>query len=76
MSSSIFKDTISFDEALPSPAREEWMAAIREDLDSMAANNDWQLVDLPFDCKLITNKWALKIKHKTDDLLTNIRNFL
>ena len=36
------------------------MDAMNEDMQSMANNKVWELVELPKNCKLIGNKWVLK----------------
>ena len=39
---------------------------MRDEMDSMAKNQVWELVDLSPRCKTIGKKWVLKIKHKVD----------
>ena len=56
----------SIDEALRSPARSEWLAAMKDEMESMAKNHVWDLVDLPSGRKYIGTKWVLKIKRKAD----------
>ena len=53
-------------EALSSPASNEWIAAMNDEMESMKANQVWDLVDLPPGRKAIGNKWVLKIKRKAD----------
>ena len=56
----------SFNEALHSPDRDEWVTAMQEEMSSMDKNNVWGLVDLPLGRKTIGNKWVLKVKRKAD----------
>ena len=56
----------SYREALSSPAKGEWMDAMKDELSSMDKNFVWELVDLPFGHKAIGNKWVLKVKRKED----------
>ena len=56
----------SYEEALTSLASHEWIVAMRDEMDSMAKNQVWELVDLSPGRKTIGNKWVLKIKHKVD----------
>ncbi len=56
----------SVSEALNSPARTEWLAAMEEEMQSMAKNHVWELVDLPSGRKSVGTKWVLKIKRKAD----------
>jgi len=53
-------------EALTCPAKEKWMKAMEEEMESMRSNSVWELVDLPEGRKAIGNKWVLKIKRLAD----------
>ena len=55
-----------YEEALASLGSHEWIVAMRDEMDSMAKNQVWELVDLPPGRKTIGNKWVLKIKCKAD----------
>ena len=41
------EEPTSYVEAIDSPNHKEWMDAMRDELDSMARNEVWELVDLP-----------------------------
>ncbi|KAL0413194.1 UNVERIFIED_CONTAM: Retrovirus-related Pol polyprotein from transposon TNT 1-94 [Sesamum radiatum] len=56
----------TYEEAVTSPNANEWITAMKEEINSMAKNNVWELVDLPAGLKTIGNKWVLKVKHKGD----------
>ena len=56
----------SYIEALSSPAKGEWMDAMKDELNSMDKNSMWELVDHPPGRKAIGNKWVLKVKRKVD----------
>ena len=43
-------------EALSSPKRNEWLKAMKEELESMKTNKVWDLVELPKERKTIGNK--------------------
>ena len=53
-------------EALSSSVSDEWTKAMNDEMESMRTNQVWELVDLPLGCKIIGNKWVLKIKCKAD----------
>ena len=53
-------------EALMSHAKEQWIKAMEEEMESMKVNYVWDLVDLPPNRKAIGNKWVLRIKRKAD----------
>jgi len=63
----------SFQKAIDSPNHKEWMEAMRDEMDSMARNKVWELVDLLFGRKSIRNKWVFKIKHRTDRLIDKFK---
>ena len=52
----------SYEEALASLASQEWIVATRDEMDSMAKNQVWELVNLSPGHKTIGNKWVLKTK--------------
>ena len=60
------KEPKSVNEALTCSAKEKWLKATEEEMESMRSNNIWELVDLPQGHKEIGNKWVLKIKRKVD----------
>ena len=53
-------------EALSGLKAKEWIKAMEEEMESMNANQVWDLVDLSSRRRSIGNKWILKIKRKTD----------
>ena len=50
------EEPTSFQKAINSPKHKEWIEAMRGEMESMARNNAWELVDLPLLRKLIGNK--------------------
>ena len=52
----------TFEEAMASPQKEEWLRAIKEELDHMETMQVWTMVDLPPNKKCIDSKWIFKIK--------------
>jgi len=59
----------SFQEAVDSPNHKEWMDAMKDEMDSMARNKIWELVDPPPQWKSIGNKWVFKKKRRADGLI-------
>ncbi len=53
-------------EALSSSAKDEWIKAMNDEIESMRTNQVWDLVNLPLGRKAIGNKWILKVKRKAD----------
>ena len=60
------EEPTSYVEAVDSPNNKEWMDAMKDELESMARNKVWDLVDLPPGRKVIGNKWVFKVKRRTD----------
>ena len=52
----------SYNEAMSSPEKEQWLAAIKEELQTMESLKAWRVVDLPPGRKTIDTKWVLRKK--------------
>jgi transposase InsO family protein len=61
-----YEEPRNVNEALSCYAKEEWIKAMEEEMESMKSNQVWELVDLPKGRKAIGNKWVLKIKRNAD----------
>jgi hypothetical protein len=44
----------------------QWEVAINEELQSLASNNVWKLVNTPKSANVVTNKWVFKVKRLPD----------
>ena len=53
----------TYNEALNSEFREDWLKAIQSELNSLEENKTWTITNLPKDKKTIKTKWIFKIKH-------------
>lgn len=49
-------------EALSGPDRDQWMAAMTEELQSHKVNGTWELAELPVGRKAVGSKWIYKVK--------------
>jgi hypothetical protein len=38
-------------------------------MNSILSNGTWELIDLPYGCKLVGSKWVFKKKHRLDDTI-------
>lgn len=56
----------SYQEAIRSPNKREWQAAINEELAAHKTNETWTIVKRPENTRLITTKWVFKVKTKCD----------
>lgn len=46
--------------------QEEWMQAVKEEIESLTENNIWELIVLPQGTNLMDNRWVFKIKRDKD----------
>ncbi|GJY59854.1 retrotransposon protein, putative, ty1-copia subclass [Tanacetum coccineum] len=55
-------EPITFQEAINSSEKDEWVRAMEEEMSSLKKNHIWELVDQPHGQKLVSCKWLYKIK--------------
>lgn len=51
-------------EALSGPDGDQWKKAMDDEMESLRANNTWELVDLPDDRKAVGSRWVFKTKQE------------
>src|SRR5207244_2844593 len=56
----------SISEAYASPDADYWKEAIRSKMDSILANETWEITDRPYGCKPVGCKWVFKKKLRPD----------
>ena len=56
------RDLETFSQALSSKESDLWNEAMKDEMDSMASNKVWDLVELPYGVKAIGCKWVFKNK--------------
>ncbi|GBN43947.1 Retrovirus-related Pol polyprotein from transposon TNT 1-94 [Araneus ventricosus] len=59
-------ETDTYKEAIATKESSEWLAAMKEEMTSLEANNTWELMNLPQDRKAIGSRWVYKIKKNAD----------
>jgi Reverse transcriptase (RNA-dependent DNA polymerase) len=69
---SIDDDPITFSQAITGENSKFWYDAMIDEMESMASNNVWDLVELPSDAREIGCKWVFKTKR---DSLGNIERY-
>ena len=60
------KEPATVEEALVSPDKAKWLNAMEKEMDSLHANDVWNLVELPEDRKAVGSKWVFKLKVGAD----------
>ena len=55
-------DPETFSQAISSKESKLWYEAMKDEVNSMASNIVWDLVELPYSVKAIGCKWVLKTK--------------
>lgn len=59
-------DPQSYKEAISRPDKEQWIEAMRDELNSLAKNHVWDLVKRPVGKNIITNRWVFRVKYSPD----------
>ena len=59
-------DPKSVEEVFSIVAKNEWVKAIKKEIDWLDRNNVWDVVELPKGCKAVGSKWIYKRKHDAD----------
>ena len=57
-----YRDPLTFKEVMDSDLANQWQTACQYEMDMLAKNGTWTLVDLPPGCKAIKSKWVFKCK--------------
>ena len=61
------KEPMSVKEAMPLPVRQNWIDAMKAELDALVENGTWEVVDEPkTGTNIVDSKWVLKIKFDAD----------
>ena len=63
-------EPLTYNDAISRDDSEEWLGAMKSELQSMEDNQVWDLVDLPDGVKPVKNKWVFKRKTDMDGNLT------
>jgi transposase InsO family protein len=63
------EDPCTFKQAMDSAKNEEWLAAMKAELESMQKNGVWELVALPQGCRPIGCKWVYKTKRDSRGII-------
>ena len=58
----IMKDPVSYSQAITNDNSDKWIAAMKDELKSMADNQVWELAPLPNGHKTVGCKWIFKTK--------------
>ena len=66
-------DPTSFAEAMQRPDKEEWLAAMKEELQCLKDCGVWTIVDKPPGKNVVSNRWVLRIKRNTDGNVSRYR---
>jgi hypothetical protein len=66
-SEAVAAEPTTFEEAMASAQASEWLAAMQEELESLARHDTWELVDsAPAGARPVGTKWVFKIKKDGD----------
>lgn len=75
LNSSIMKDEDPKDykDVMGRDDRSKWLAAMKDEMASLAKNKVWTFVNRPKGVNIVTNRWVLKIKRKPDGSVDRYR---
>jgi len=59
---SVGREPVSYAEALRSADADEWAKVCQYEMDALAKNNTWDLVDMPPSRRAVKSKWVFKLK--------------
>ncbi|CAG4987165.1 unnamed protein product [Colias eurytheme] len=60
-------DSLTYEEAMSGPEKEEWCKAMKEELQSFDDNKAWTFVDRSEADRIVQCKWVFKRKYKSDN---------
>lgn len=60
-------DELTIKEALEGPEREQWLEAVRDELQCFDDNNAWELADAPKDNTIVQCRWVLRKKYDSEN---------
>lgn len=63
----------TYEEAMASSEKEQWIAAMRKEYKSLLINDTWSLVELPRGRKTIKNRWIYKLKLVADGSVSRFK---
>jgi hypothetical protein len=63
-------------EAFASPDADDWIEAVRSEMDSIISNGTWELVDRPYGCRPVGCKWVFKKKLMVDGTIDKYKTRL
>lgn len=67
------KEPRTYEKAILSKKKDEWIKAMNEKMQSLEKNGTWQLTNLPDDRKAVGSKWVYKIKGSNDGSIQNFK---
>ena len=62
-------DPLTYQQAIHSLDSFRWIEAIQNEINSLSANNTWEVTDIPPDRKLISSRWVFKKKYLPSGLI-------
>jgi uncharacterized membrane protein YvbJ len=63
----------SYEEAINSPHADEWIKAMKEELDMLTERNTWVVEDLPQDRKEVGCRWVYALKFDSNGNITHYK---
>jgi len=62
MNTNSFQEPTTYEEMLKSKVKDEWLLAVKKEMDCLSKMNTWNLVPRPKDKPVVKNRWVFKVK--------------
>jgi hypothetical protein len=69
----VLEDPMSYQEAMKSTDRAKWVAAMRDEYESLCKANTWELAPKPLDVNVIGSRWLFKTKRDNHGNITRYK---
>lgn len=67
-------EPFNFKDAMKRKDKAKWLEAMQDEINSLAKNKTWVLVDRPVGKNVVTNKWVMRIKQKASRIRGQIQS--
>lgn len=63
----------NYEQAVNGNDKQQWVAAMKDEYESLIKNRTWELIDRPENQNVVDNKWVFKIKRKPDNSIERFK---
>ncbi|ODM88049.1 Retrovirus-related Pol polyprotein from transposon TNT 1-94 [Orchesella cincta] len=66
----------TYNEAITSADADKWVDSMNDELNSLAENQTWQIVDAPANAKILDSRWVYRVKRNPDGSIARYKSRL